>query len=703
MMKKNYMMGSFLIAGFFMSMNVSAQSPVIKKDIFQEKLQLQQFPGDKHTEDDLNSNRAVYWTEDFANGLAGNNSSTPSTWTTDGADGNIWTSATTLADGCYTTNSPDPSTATAGNGFMVFHVDEANCVNGTFNNQERTGYLVSPSIDLSAANSAVVKFQDELRHCCGDLILELSVSIDGGGSWTSYDVLEGLPANDGSAAPRNNTVNISALAANEADVMIRFDWNLSGAYYWAVDDISIEDAPVNDLKMSNVYWGSVGPQVGLVPYYQIPQDQITDIIFSSDVSNQGQADLDATLEVDVNMGAFTGTSATSTINSTAVDSLYTTANYTPSGLGTKDISIEAVATRADQVETFNMASLVAGSGYADASDVATTGGSGAGLTVDIVTTTGAVTTVNINNPGSGYTAGDVITIDAGNTDATIEVATVTDVVTDATPTNNSVQESIEVTNNVYARDNGTPDGGSFNGGDGYKLGNGFDIFTDATMYSIEFQVSGSSDASLGDILTYAELYTIDASGNFTYVAGSDEISITTNMISNEVTVSYPFPGGVQLTAGEFYMPVIGTYGNGGANNELVIMTAGSSEEQTSFLYDETDQTWYFTTSTPIVRMNFDEASAITNHENELDALVSQNIPNPFNNSSYINYTLEEAANVNFTVVDLSGKTIMSVDKGQQTQGVHRVDLNGSDFADGVYFYTFTIGDQSITKKMVVTK
>ena len=52
-----------------------------------------------------------------------------------------------------------------------------------------------------------------------------------------------------------------------------------------------------------------------------------------------------------------------------------------------------------------------GTGYANnAAAVATTGGSGAGLTVDITASSGAVQTVVVNAAGTGYLNGDLITI-----------------------------------------------------------------------------------------------------------------------------------------------------------------------------------------------------------------------------------------------------------------------------------------------------
>jgi len=52
-----------------------------------------------------------------------------------------------------------------------------------------------------------------------------------------------------------------------------------------------------------------------------------------------------------------------------------------------------------------------GSGYTNATNVPTTGGTGSGLTVDITTVTGGViSSLAINNPGAGYTLGDTFSI-----------------------------------------------------------------------------------------------------------------------------------------------------------------------------------------------------------------------------------------------------------------------------------------------------
>jgi hypothetical protein len=69
---------------------------------------------------------------------------------------------------------------------------------------------------------------------------------------------------------------------------------------------------------------------------------------------------------------------------------------------------------------------VTGSGYSVASGVATTGGTGIGLTVDILEVNqGTPIKVGIANNGSGYLVGDTITVAGGNADATYNVLSVT--------------------------------------------------------------------------------------------------------------------------------------------------------------------------------------------------------------------------------------------------------------------------------------
>jgi hypothetical protein len=71
------------------------------------------------------------------------------------------------------------------------------------------------------------------------------------------------------------------------------------------------------------------------------------------------------------------------------------------------------------------ATLVAGSGYSVASGVATTGGTGSGFKVNILTvSSGGIATYSIAARGAGYTVGDVLTV-AGGTGGTLTITALT--------------------------------------------------------------------------------------------------------------------------------------------------------------------------------------------------------------------------------------------------------------------------------------
>lgn len=81
--------------------------------------------------------------------------------------------------------------------------------------------------------------------------------------------------------------------------------------------------------------------------------------------------------------------------------------------------------------------------------------------------------------------------------------------------------------------------------------------------------------------------------------------------------------------------------------------------------------------------------------------VSQNYPNPYHNSTTINYTLLKSSDISIKVTDLAGRQILYQDYGTVIPGEHSIMLNASNFSTGVYFYSISSSGYTITKKMVV--
>jgi hypothetical protein len=81
----------------------------------------------------------------------------------------------------------------------------------------------------------------------------------------------------------------------------------------------------------------------------------------------------------------------------------------------------------------------------------------------------------------------------------------------------------------------------------------------------------------------------------------------------------------------------------------------------------------------------------------------QNVPNPFNPSTSIRFSLHHAAHVTLTVFDVSGRVVRVVADRPFASGVHAVDFAAEGLASGVYFYRLRAGSLALTRKMVLLK
>ena len=87
------------------------------------------------------------------------------------------------------------------------------------------------------------------------------------------------------------------------------------------------------------------------------------------------------------------------------------------------VVIPAGAVGPDKISGFSSPGYTGsgGTGYVNDVAVATTGGSGAGLTVDTTTLNGVVQTIVGNSAGTGYLNGDLVTIDDGDRNAVFRI------------------------------------------------------------------------------------------------------------------------------------------------------------------------------------------------------------------------------------------------------------------------------------------
>ncbi|MFI5150355.1 MAG: T9SS type A sorting domain-containing protein [Bacteroidia bacterium] len=83
--------------------------------------------------------------------------------------------------------------------------------------------------------------------------------------------------------------------------------------------------------------------------------------------------------------------------------------------------------------------------------------------------------------------------------------------------------------------------------------------------------------------------------------------------------------------------------------------------------------------------------------------LQQNMPNPFNGTTVIGYSLEKSTDVMFTVYDMTGRIVMQNNYGVVSSGDHTITLNSSEIGKGIYFYNVKANGASLTKKMIITE
>ncbi|MFM2135833.1 MAG: hypothetical protein RL021_1233, partial [Bacteroidota bacterium] len=95
------------------------------------------------------------------------------------------------------------------------------------------------------------------------------------------------------------------------------------------------------------------------------------------------------------------------------------------------------------------------------------------------------------------------------------------------------------------------------------------------------------------------------------------------------------------------------------------------------------------------------ANGITAPSRKPTFQVSQNYPNPTSGLTSFDITLEKASGVTVTVTDLVGKTVYTESFRNMTTGVNTVTINTNGYAAGVYTYSVTSNDYTVTNRMVV--
>ena len=470
-------------------------------------------------------------------------------------------------------------------------------------------------IALGGSNQVSIQFQ-QYGARFNDL-QEVQISTNGT-TWTtvSNNLNESVLSASGGTAyanPTNKTVNLAPiLSTNPAPIWIRFSWttnypsqatnaNVWITYGWYIDNVKISTNSTNDLSVTSDYVGSAG-----LFYTQIPTTQTAPIDFEVDLFNGGvNTQTNVQYNINVNSGAFTGSSPSTAIVSLDTMTLTVATPFTPAALG-------------------------------------------------------------------AYTVVHSITADS----------------TDDIPTNNVVgNTAFSVTNYIYARDNGTAAGSTSNGTDGFEVGNLFDIVAPQTLKAVDVRLLGGANGTVVGTEVFVKIYSIDANGDFVFESESDPVIVVAGDLNTNRTFVLSMP--VNMVVGT-YLAVCGAYSQG-----LKVVNAGTTDPQTSFLLDLFDNTWYYQTAIPYVRLNFSPTIGLDENSANLNSMI---YPNPADGILNIKLQSETQTAVSVSILDNTGKEVLS--SNTDFNGTETMSLNIENLSAGIYSVRLASETGVVTKKFV---
>ena len=264
-------------------------------------------------------------------------------------------------------------------------------------------------------------------------------------------------------------------------------------------------------------------------------------------------------------------------------------------------------------------------------------------------------------------------------------------------------KNIEVTDYIYGKDLGPTNSSSYILGgleDQNHITSRFEMYADQDLYSLRAYIADNSTvgAEVKAIIYEVDSTVSNANGGAILIAESDDYTITAQ--DRGAWVDIPFVDPINLSNGYAYE--FGIVGYQHPSLESYIGVSGSSMYNGEHsLFDELGlssssagtPTWYYITSTPMVRMNFDPSSVITSVDDKLSDKLHI-YPNPSN--GLINIELDK---LNFYNISISNVLAKEVYKNTISSVNTTLDL--SNFDKGLYFVELNDGKNIFTKKLII--
>lgn len=232
---------------------------------------------------------------------------------------------------------------------------------------------------------------------------------------------------------------------------------------------------------------------------------------------------------------------------------------------------------------------------------------------------------------------------------------------DSVLSSDTIQMQTVITDSVYGRDYGSPDGNWRVARDcgGLQLLNIFDIYSNEQVSSASAHIA---DYSRPGTPVYAVLYEVDTTQSpwaFIQLAQTDDYNLQAQDIDNWINLAFKpayniFPGPHAIAIGGYAHP-LDTFGVSTSGDAEILMSRiqdnGCNLGTQAFGY------WYYISTTPMIRMNFGSTwpSAVSLEKNKNLRIF----PNPAQNSLNIELLDPSLGEIVLEIFDISGKLVLN--------------------------------------------
>lgn len=201
---------------------------------------------------------------------------------------------------------------------------------------------------------------------------------------------------------------------------------------------------------------------------------------------------------------------------------------------------------------------------------------------------------------------------------------------------------------------------------------------------------------------FMRLYELDTTNSeFNFVSESEEHLLYQNQINNCSYVYFWFYDFLQLDMNKKYLLTVGTYGNGGISNDLIVSSGGKAERNSAFFIDYDNG--FINVDTldikPVVLMDFYIGSI--DEESELKSI--SNFPNPVFSSTTIKFETSKIEEFILEVTDINGIQVHTQNLGIINPGKHLIEFDANTLPTGTYIYSIGNEKGKASKSMIVLK